>query len=125
MFSDVSVSSNCLSCVCVFFLLMILRPPRSTRTDTLAPYTTLFRYLPDVEPDLRQPGRALQPRPALREDRHHDRHAHHLDVERLRAGPDPRVRRHSSEEHTSELQSLMRISHAVFRLHKHNKQHKY
>src|SRR3546814_18228748 len=33
----------CFSCICYFFFLMIRRPPRSTRTDTLFPYTTLFR----------------------------------------------------------------------------------
>src|SRR3546814_10216497 len=82
-----------------FFVLMIRRPPRSTRTDTLFPYTTLFRS-----------GR--------------DR------VDRLRALLDGacRLRECSlcmgefsrSEEHTSELQSLMRISYAVFCLKKKN-----
>src|SRR3546814_7957267 len=74
---------------------MIRRPPRSTRTDTLFPYTTLFRS-PDIE-SARSEGRT----PPLR--------------------PDPaclRSRRLRSEEHTSELQSLMRISYAVFCLKK-------
>src|SRR3546814_9254238 len=73
---------------CVFFL-MIRRPPRSTRTDTLFPYTTLFRSVRGDHRDRRDPPRAP----------------------RVRAG----VR---SEEHTSELQSLMRKSYAVFCLKK-------
>src|SRR3546814_7456679 len=85
----------------LFFFLMIRRPPRSTRTDTLFPYTTLFRsgYRP---PELfwatSVPMKiARPPRPfissAVREPTR-------------------------SEEHTSELQSLMRISYAVFCLKK-------
>src|SRR3546814_3038320 len=88
----------------LFFFLMIRRPPRSTRTDTLFPYTTLFR-------SRHFDGKiyALKARPALRlgEKR--------VDVE-IAFGI---VRR--SEEHTSELQSLMRISYAVFCLKKKNK----
>src|SRR3546814_10310834 len=83
-----------------FFFLMIRRPPRSTRTDTLFPYTTLFRssrfYLILRSPAGRQPGRA-------------SRRTHAADAAVL-------LRR--SEEHTSELQSLMRISYAVFCLKK-------
>src|SRR3546814_7843143 len=71
-----------------FFFLMIRRPPRSTRTDTLFPYTTLFRS----PPRSRRAGRPGPP----------------AEVARPRAGG-PR-----SEEHTSELQSLMRNSYAVF-----------
>src|SRR3546814_8927994 len=107
---------------------MIRRPPRSTRTDTLFPYTTLFRsdllssdrHLQDGE---RRPGSRRRPvarsrdRPAAR--RRCLDHAHHALVE-YQCG--------RSEEHTSELQSLMRISYAVFCLkkqtqrqeHKHN-----
>src|SRR3546814_4992041 len=136
----------------VIFFLMIRRPPRSTRTDTLFPYTTLFRsraHRPD-----RSGGR---------------RRAHHLVTgavdqvralgdagsrRRLQCAPTPRPRRleevrlpirparradragaaarafgqpsaggaagRRSEEHTSELQSLMRISYAVFCLKKKN-----
>src|SRR3546814_1478881 len=81
---------------------MIRRPPRSTRTDTLFPYTTLFRS------DLRHVRHARRRRARLGDgDR---RHAH-----RRPAAPDHRLR---SEEHTSELQSLMRISYAVFCLKK-------
>src|SRR3546814_7003678 len=79
------------------------RPPRSTRTDTLVPYTTLFRSTPtvryatadtfDIHPLDRGRGGTLRDRSAA-----------------------PRASR--SEEHTSELQSLMRISYAVFCLKK-------
>src|SRR3546814_2826444 len=97
---------------------MIRRPPRSTRTDTLFPYTTLFRShvgagafalnrrdrVPAINlgqrPERAQPGRRKVTRDAA--------HAHAR-----------------SEEHTSELQSLMRISYAVFCLKKKiNKNHK-
>src|SRR3546814_2447415 len=81
---------------CVFFFLMIRRPPRSTRTDTLFPYTTLFRSVPE---GLRRNGRSLfHVRPP---------------AQILRRNTQER-----SEEHTSELQSLMRISYAVFCLKK-------
>src|SRR3546814_3843895 len=102
---------------------MIRRPPRSTRTDTLFPYTTLFR--------------SLLPRPVR-----HDAPALDADAVTLVAHPRADVidRQHvlaravaagrghlqpvaiqsqpRSEEHTSELQSLMRISYAVFCLKK-------
>src|SRR3546814_9908003 len=85
---------------------MIRRPPRSTRTDTLCPYTTLFRsrlYLGRGAPRDRLSARA---RPRRDDDR--------ADVGRRQAaGGEVR-----SEEHTSELQSLMRISYAVFCLKK-------
>src|SRR3546814_6827864 len=85
---------------------MIRRPPRSTRTDTLFPYTTLFRSCPDRFGDRRPAGyrgadRALSGR----------RGAQNLAVLCAQY-------HHRSEEHTSELQSLMRISYAVFCLKK-------
>src|SRR3546814_5463238 len=86
-----------------FFFLMIRRPPRSTRTDTLFPYTTLFRSLGCIGCGARAPE-AQQAFPL------HDVEA---DIE-----PDLLER---SEEHTSELQSLMRISYAVFCLKKKKK----
>src|SRR3546814_10891202 len=101
---------------------MLRRPPRSTRTYTLFPYTTLFRsrstgvrcpprnlrfdsyplqrrFCPLVRCDLG--SRSLRPRQFARG-----------------AGPPPPVGADRSEEHTSELQSLMRISYAVFCLKK-------
>src|SRR3546814_6558229 len=115
---------------------MIRRPPRSTRTDTLFPYTTLFRSpcgrgpatAPRAHP---RPGAAVQP--PLQEDLPPARAVHHQgDGEDHRpAGADRQdvevgllaCRHHRSEEHTSELQSLMRISYAVFCLNKKTKQH--
>src|SRR3546814_5005516 len=83
---------------------MIRRPPRSTRTDTLFPYTTLFR--------------SADPLPAGHED--HGRGADRGEVLRIVPGArrQVQVRQARSEEHTSELQSLMRISYAVFCLKK-------
>src|SRR3546814_17570930 len=99
-----------LRCVIVFFFVMLRRPPRSTRTDTLFPYTTLFRsHLVDVgghSGARRQRGDAA--------DRYRG-HARRTAVLHLHAGHKVGVR---SEEHTSELQSLMRISYAVFCLKK-------
>src|SRR3546814_6648351 len=95
---------------------MIRRPPRSTRTDTLFPYTTLFRsghhlvqYLsPDVVAGARAGGRYGRFAQVYGLGR--------PDVHRQRRVSDFLARR--SEEHTSELQSLMRISYAVFCLKK-------
>src|SRR3546814_9558281 len=95
------------------FFLMVRRPPRSTRTDTLFPYTTLCRSLGrlDDATDFRGGAAVVQRHPDLAR-RDHRQQRHHM----LRgvAGAD----RHRSEEHTSELQSLMRISYAVFCLKK-------
>src|SRR3546814_2007761 len=102
---------------------MILRPPRSTRTDTLFPYTTLFRSAgalhrpggragrggahPETgrHPAGRLPGVPCSGGPAS------------LEADRAPVVPD-RAAVARSEEHTSELQSLMRISYAVFCLKK-------
>src|SRR3546814_2587969 len=87
---------------------MIRRPPRSTRTDTLFPYTTLFRSVVDVESIAkmaRESGALV-----------------YLDA--VHAGPHRLLNVRCfdrSEEHTSELQSLMRISYAVFCLKKKKK----
>src|SRR3546814_5412531 len=92
----------------VFFFLMIRRPPRSTRTDTLFPYTTLFRSALQrpcsrLAPLLRKvPAQAARGATSLAN--------HFAPVDAIR-----------SEEHTSELQSLMRISYAVFCLKKKKK----
>src|SRR3546814_9317705 len=90
-------------CLLCFFFLMIRRPPRSTRTDTLFPYTTLFRSGAGVH----LPG-------ARRRNRHRGQPERRYR-EPLHGGDGWTVR---SEEHTSELQSLMRISYAVFCLKK-------
>src|SRR3546814_3368472 len=108
---------------------MLRRPPRSTRTDTLFPYTTLFRSVDE--------GQAVRSRPTAFAAAARGQGGHRLGL------PDP-VRRDGgaaghgrgtaddrrggdlpgrSEEHTSELQSLMRISYAVFCLQK--KTHQY
>src|SRR3546814_5335612 len=99
---------------------MIRRPPRSTRTDTLFPYTTLFRSLAPRQAarraELDLPGLVVGP-----EDRALGALLGAFDEE----SPSPtasevaeRTGLSRSEEHTSELQSLMRISYAVFCLKK-------
>src|SRR3546814_9517367 len=93
---------------------MIRRPPRSTRTDTLFPYTTLFRSI--VETDEMDHLRCLKvQRPYLGPVVGVYTDWTPLDGRRgfFPEDTDPR-----SEEHTSELQSLMRISYAVFCLKK-------
>src|SRR3546814_9285533 len=122
---------------------MIRRPPRSTRPDTLVPYTTLFRARHAVEPvgkgdhqfaarDLARqldrrldrigPGRAGEHRAIVESARLQDQRLVGFEERRLGIGVevepvgDAIVAR--SEEHTSELQSLMRISYAVFCLKK-------
>src|SRR3546814_2432972 len=102
---------------------MIRRPPRSTRTDTLFPYTTLFRSLPAAGPVRRHASQRLTDRHrGPRAARAADRRAHDGDHARSRAdaGDGTLGCGHAfrSEEHTSELQSLMRISYAVFCLKK-------
>src|SRR3546814_20470429 len=98
-------SSYTYSFLFLLFFLMIRRPPRSTRTDTLFPDTTLFRSL------FRPTTSAISSSPTSTTCR-----------SRPWCVPAPvtRPRRHGrrSEEHTSELQSLMRISYAVFCLKK-------
>src|SRR3546814_4759418 len=97
---------------------MIRRPPRSTRTDTLCPYTTLFRSR-----DQHTDGRYQ------RASEKFSREGEALLTQSLvDIGLQQRSHIYSpgdtgrSEEHTSELQSLMRISYAVFCLKKNNKQ---
>src|SRR3546814_17930754 len=109
---NMSYEAQSIVFLCLFFL-MIRRPPRSTRTDTLLPYTTLFRSYHAWGEDF--------------VDRLHGMFAIALwerDSGRVLLARDRR-----SEEHTSELQSLMRISYAVFCLkkkkkHQHKKQDK-
>src|SRR3546814_3010010 len=103
---------------------MIRRPPRSTRTDTLFPYTTLFRSSvlsaaggEDLEQLVRRPAGQV---PAARASAvlDGDRVARVLEVVPARHRAVAR-----SEEHTSELQSLMRNSYAVFCLKKKKNEH--
>src|SRR3546814_13082772 len=92
----------CSRFVSLFFFLMIRRPPRSTRTDTLFPYTTLFRSFIPSHGDLF----------------HKDVPFWFIDYAiAMMMAADWHVYQRS-EEHTSELQSLMRISYAVFCLKK-------
>src|SRR3546814_7546869 len=107
--------------VVLIFFLMILRPPRSTRTDTLFPYTTLFRSPTCIGCTSRRPPRIGRTR-CVGQIR---RRGSSTDLRPM--PPDARPTRSArtqprSEEHTSELQSLMRISYAVFCLKKKNKQ---
>src|SRR3546814_6108675 len=137
------------------FFLMIRRPPRSTRTDTLFPYTTLFRsachhLLHAVGDDLLAGSQSFEDHPFValhfaQPDRARHGVALFIDNENRSAGighlhrdlrdentlaeradihlrPDklPRKQDVRSEEHTSELQSLMRISYAVFCLKQKN-----
>src|SRR3546814_7674414 len=98
---------------------MIRRPPRSTRTDTLFPYTTLFRSLDRhgrARVSLRLEQGDLRARAGCRLAPHWPRPLYVRPCFHARANQDRRYRR--SEEHTSELQSLMRISYAVFCLKK-------
>src|SRR3546814_4953130 len=124
---------------------MIRRPPRSTRTDTLFPYTTLFRSAADRSRTAREGGgiagsRHLPARAGAGKRRDPPGRLARLDVaQRTAAGggesgagadrtdADTRALRPDvrSEEHTSELQSLMRISYAVFCLKKKPTQHPY
>src|SRR3546814_17330228 len=100
-----------------FFLLMRRRPPRSTRTDTLFPYTTLFRSPGDDRQDFRQCGQSAFP-PARCTLLGTTPPVFHFRQSGLRSARRCDGRKDRSEEHTSELQSLMRISYAVFCLKK-------
>src|SRR3546814_20586028 len=102
-----------------FFFLMIRRPPRSTRTDTLFPYTTLFRS--------KAVRSILQAGKAVAAGDQHDviqwksvcwRGYNSFAARASKQEAEQNSRRERSEEHTSELQSLMRISYAVFCLKK-------
>src|SRR3546814_2001906 len=100
---------------------MIRRPPRSTRTDTLFPYTTLFR----------SPSEREQKLPVFVGLANEDGYPHAGSIDFIDNALDPQtgtIRARAvlpnpdrSEEHTSELQSLMRISYAVFCLKKKKK----
>src|SRR3546814_3578735 len=113
---------------------MIRRPPRSTRTDTLFPYTTLFRSDPageaqrvrDVVDDVLRVVSLGRPEVDARAERHRvavlgGGHEIWGVGDEIRDLPVPCSGDDRSEEHTSELQSLMRISYAVFCLKKKKK----
>src|SRR3546814_5423889 len=94
---------------------MIRRPPRSTRTDTLFPYTTLFRS----DSLIRELPLALQSINGYAENAMDIRNTLTTKMQKLTAEQfEGMLRPVRSEEHTSELQSLMRISYAVFCLKK-------
>src|SRR3546814_14434886 len=101
---DIFTLSSILFCVISFFFLMIRRPPRSTRTDTLFPYTTLFRSPRFGDTVLSKFMNSVM-----------------LDGKKSVAESIVYGDGLRSEEHTSELQSLMRISYAVFCLKKKTK----
>src|SRR3546814_8782192 len=131
---------SCTSLLFVCFFLMIRRPPRSTRTDTLFPYTTLFRSWRlggqrrtafarrayGISGALRARALRVERTVAFRElvsGRDGNRLRHDGDMRPVGTGRQGgvsagdrqgRAETIRSEEHTSELQSLMRISYAVF-----------
>src|SRR3546814_11873071 len=114
--------SSYISYSTVFFFLMILRPPRSTRTDTLFPYTTLFRSEEDIGEGAGAFGMLKIPEPEKPFDKYLSL-LRELQDEQSHNAATPSAINRRSEEHTSELQSLMRISYAVFCLKKKTKQH--
>src|SRR3546814_5572722 len=90
---------------------MIRPPPSSTRTDTLFPYTTLFRSI--------QPQKITKKSRPFSCRKHIQRDTFKYIPHCTRKATRPCVHTYArSEEHTSELQSLMRISYAVFCLNK-------
>src|SRR3546814_6373708 len=131
-------SGRVLCLIDLFFFLMIRRPPRSTRTDTLFPYTTLFRSPPPTRRASTDATTHWLPKRSAISAMTSGRDTAALLTATLSAPasssarasstertPPPTVSgmKHTSarsEEHTSELQSLMRISYAVFCLKKKN-----
>src|SRR3546814_7730310 len=117
----------------LFFFLMIRRPPRSTRTDTLFPYTTLFRSVSRGGADrcvqsllrLHAGSARSDPRSWRRAEERADRDRPGAERRAVTGDANfawrrrrPGDRDDRSEEHTSELQSLMRISYDVYCLKK-------
>src|SRR3546814_16278126 len=106
-----------------FFFLMIRRPPKLTRTDTLFPYTTLFRSIDILQVEKRIRGRVKKQMEKSQRDYYLNEQVKAIqkelgegeegaDIEELEKKITAAQLR--SEEHTSELQSLMRISYAVY-----------
>src|SRR3546814_18142894 len=114
-------------CFFFFFCLIIRRPPRSTRTDTLFPYTTLFRswLCGSGRPGAGRPhgGGSGDQENLPDQGEGIARHSGRIWPLSGHGGGRPAHFRRS-EEHTSELQSLMRISYAVFCLKKKKKKPK-
>src|SRR3546814_1483330 len=110
---------------------MRLRPPRSTRTDTLCPYTTLFRSQDEYRGAAGRGENMPSPKRWRDQEPYRFQRGDARAIDRGRAdlsggapGSDgPHCPRMRSEEHTSELQSLMRISYAVFCLKKQTTNH--
>src|SRR3546814_2836194 len=102
----------------VVFFLIIRRPPRSTRTDTLFPYTTLFRSPRSARSPRRRSPPAWYGCPPTRPRPRPGRGSPSCPSPAGTRRPGSAPGRGRSEEHTSELQSLMRISYAVFCLKK-------
>src|SRR3546814_3068944 len=106
------ISCHIVYIFCLFFFLMIRRPPRSTRTDTLFPYTTLFRS-PSRSARANGSSRSACACSRCSSSRMSSASRRCSSITICSRGAGCR-----SEEHTSELQSLMRISYAVFCLKK-------
>src|SRR3546814_10913702 len=103
---------------------MLRRPPRSTRTDTLFPYTTLFRSNQSSEGRVAEQAGEIKATLIKRRERRQLAQGRCADAAayiEVREDFEHRPWTKRSEEHTSELQSLMRISYAVFCLKKKNK----
>src|SRR3546814_3270952 len=102
------------------FVVMIRLPPRSTRTDTLFPYTTLFRSITRLKncPRRCQPASPASPMPPRISRFGRIPATTARTLVRAPSEKPPRSKSTRSEEHTSELQSLMRSSYAVFCLQK-------
>src|SRR3546814_4414691 len=103
----------------VLFVLMIRRPPRSTRTDTLFPYTTLFRS--NLDAAMQAANITGDSGTLNRQAKSAARSAFESAKQRFFGHLLTSMKTPRSEEHTSELQSLMRISYAVFCLKKKRK----
>src|SRR3546814_6229605 len=123
VFATIRQTTACCTFLSLFFFLMIRRPPRSTRTDTLFPYTTLFRSFRIPIP------LAVRSRFFDAEKRNGGKFRWSSAMRRTAAALGSLIwrLRSRSEEHTSELQSLMRNSYAVLCLKKqpHQDTHRY
>src|SRR3546814_10386800 len=115
--------------MCLFVFIMIRRPPRSTRTDTHFPYTTLFRSISGAQANLAVAQRAYDRQSELMKSGFTTKAAYDDAMNELAKARNELANARAqsnnasaarSEEHTSELQSLMSLSYAVFCLKKKN-----